>query len=164
MSVSSTNAAVRLLGIPKTTLKRYMNYINFSLESPILGTEVYTINNNKPLLEDKPEFKINHTIEEVKDIDLNSLELGKLYAYLMDKKTILGTFKSPNEAVFLLKGKGYSKYISRYVNLERHIIVGIDRIPVYFSMHPNWKNNKSGRIGHRFNISIPRPCLFTLSL
>jgi hypothetical protein len=149
ISFSSTNAAARSLGIPKTTLNRYVNYTNFPLESPILGKEVYIINNKKPLLEGKPEYKnINH--ENISDIDLYRLEPGKLYAYLMDKTTLLGIFKSPNEAAFLLDGKKDSKYISRYINLERPVIVGLDRIPVYFTMHPDWKNNRSGRTGNRW--------------
>nr|UEK25968.1 hypothetical protein [Mutinus fleischeri] len=150
ISFSSTNAAVRTLGIPKTTLNRYVNYINISLKSPTLGKDIYIINNKKPLLEGKPDFpKTSH--ESISDIDLYNLESGKLYAYLMDKITILGTYKSPNEAAYLLDGKKDSKYISRYINLEHPVIVSPDRIPVYFTMHPYWKNNKSGRIGYRWN-------------
>lgn len=138
ISFSSTNAAVRALGIPKTTLNRYVNYINISLESPIWGKEIYIINNRKPLLEGKPEnSRTAH--EKISDINLFNLESGKLYAYLRDKTTLLGTFKSPNEAAFLLDGKKDSKYISRFINLERPVIVSPDRIPVYFTMHPDWK-------------------------
>lgn len=88
--------------------------------------------------------------ESISDIDLYSLESGKLYAYLKDKITILGTYKSPNETAYLLDGKKNSKYISRYINLEHLVIVSPDRIPIYFTMHPDWKNNKSGRIGKRW--------------
>jgi hypothetical protein len=68
----------------------------------------------------------------------------------LDKTTLLGTFKSPNEVAFLLDGKKDSKYISRYFNLKRSVIISPDSIPVYFTMHPDWKNNKSGRIGYRW--------------
>ena len=137
MNFNSINAAVIGLGIPITTLKRYMNYIKISVYSPVLDTKVFIINNKNPLLEGKPEFNNRNKFETIKDIDIYNLDSGKLFAYLIDKKTILGTFKSPNEAAFLLDSKKDYKYISRYINLERPVIVGSDRIPVYFVMHPN---------------------------
>jgi hypothetical protein len=136
MNFNSINAAVIGLGIPITTLKRYINYINFSVYSSVLDKEVFIINNKYPLLEGNPELNHINKFEEIKDIDISNLEHGKLFAYLIDKQTLLGIFKSPNEAAFLLDGKKDSKYISRYINLERPVIVGPDRIPVYFVMHP----------------------------
>lgn len=150
MSFNSINSAVIGLGIPITSLKRYINYMNYSTYSPILDKEVFIINNKYPLLEGKPKLNHRNKFEIIKDIDLSKLESGKLFAYLLDKQTILNTFKSPNEAAFILDGKKDSKYISRYINLERPVIIGPDRIPVYFVMHPDWKDNKSGRIAHRW--------------
>jgi hypothetical protein len=156
INFNSINAAVIGLGIPITTLKRYMNYINMSVYSPVLDKEIFIVNNKLPLLEGwlrPPEFNNKTNFETIKEWlarDLYNLEFGKLFAYLMDKQTIFGTFKSPNEAAFLLDGKKDSKYISRYINLERPVIVGHERTPVYFVMHPDWKNNKSGRISYRW--------------
>jgi hypothetical protein len=150
MSFNSINAGVIGLEIPITTLKRYMNYINCSLYSPVLDKEVFILNNKYPLLEGKPKFHHSNNFGKIKDIEISKLESGKLFAYLIDKQTLLGIFKSPNEAAFLLDGKKDSKYISRYINLERPVIVGPDRIPVYFVMQPDWKINKSGRIAHRW--------------
>lgn len=107
MNFNSINAAVIGLGIPITTLKRYINYINMSVYSPVLEKEMFIVNNKIPLLEGwlrPPEFNSNTKFETIKDIDLYNLEFGKLFAYLMDKQTIFGTFKSPNEAAFLLDG------------------------------------------------------------
>jgi hypothetical protein len=149
MNFSSLNAAVTSLGIAKTTLRRYLNYKNCYLKSPILEKEFIIFNTKYPLLKGKPDTETPTNYEPITDIDLYKLEPGKLYAYLMDKNTLFSTFKSPNEAAALLDGKKDSKYISRYINLDRPVIVGPDRIAVYFLMHPDWKKNKSGRIAHR---------------
>lgn len=53
------------------------------------------------------------------------------------------------EAAKSLDVKSENKYIRRYINLERPVLVGPDREPVYFVMNPEWKSDLKGRIGAR---------------
>lgn len=52
MKFSSKNRAAVSLGIPKTTLDRYINLKNFTRYSPVLDMDVYLIDPSKPLSED----------------------------------------------------------------------------------------------------------------
>jgi hypothetical protein len=58
--------------------------------------------------------------------------------------TVLGTYKSPGEAAFILENKKDSRYISRYINLERTVTVGPNKFPV-FILNPSYKENSSLR-------------------
>lgn len=53
------------------------------------------------------------------------------------------------QAAKSLDGKSDSRYIGRYINLERPVAVGQDRTPVYFVMNPEWKSDLTGRIAAR---------------
>ena len=54
-----------------------------------------------------------------------------------------------SQAAMSLDGKSDSRYISRYINLERPVAVGQDKTPVYFVMNPDWKSDIIGRIAAR---------------
>ena len=63
---------------------------------------------------------------------------------------IIGTgFWAICQAARSLDGKSDSRYISRYVNLERLVLAGSDKEPVYFVMNPEWKTDLKSRIGAR---------------
>jgi hypothetical protein len=100
----------------------------------------------------KPDF-YNFIINEpvfLSYIYLYELTPGLLYAFLTYKFTFLGIFKSPSDAAQQLDGKKDNKYIRRYINLERPVIVGPLRIPVFFAMHPDWKKDTIGRAGYKW--------------
>lgn len=58
-------------------------------------------------------------------------------------------FVAESQAAKSMDGKSDSRYISRYINLERPVAVGQDRTPVYFVMNPEWKSDLTGRIAAR---------------
>lgn len=58
-------------------------------------------------------------------------------------------FVVESQAAKILDNKSDSRYISRYVNLERPVAVGQDRTHVYFVMNPDWKSDIIGRISAR---------------
>jgi hypothetical protein len=62
---------------------------------------------------------------------------------------LYGIFDTPSDAALSLDGKSDSKYIRRYINLERPVMVGPNRDTVFFVMHPDWKTDVKGRIGVR---------------
>nr|YP_009262012.1 GIY-YIG endonuclease [Chrysoporthe austroafricana]AMX22087.1 GIY-YIG endonuclease [Chrysoporthe austroafricana] len=49
MKFSSKNRAAVSLGIPKTTLDRYINLKNFTIYSPVLEMDIYLVDPSKPL-------------------------------------------------------------------------------------------------------------------
>ena len=84
---SSKNRAAVSLGIPKTTLDRYINLKNFTLYSPVLDMDVYLIDPSKPLSEDSPSYTTTDEVEAIAGVDLHALAKGKLFALLLDKKS-----------------------------------------------------------------------------
>lgn len=103
-----------------------------------------------PLSTNSPDFS-QSDIVPVSDIDLYSLEKGKLYAISKDKKSIYGVFDNPSKAAKSLDNKSDSRYIRRYINLERLVTVGKNKDSVYFVINPDWKNDLKGRRGARNN-------------
>ena len=149
MKFSSKNRAAVSLGIPKTTLERYVNLKNFTIYSPVLEMDVYLIDPSKPLSEDSPSYTTTDGVMTITEVDLYALEKGKLFALLLDKKSLFGIYYNPSQAAKSLDDKSDSRYISRYINLERPVVVGQDKTPVYFVMNPDWKSNIIGRIAAR---------------
>jgi len=149
MKFSSKNRAAVSLGIPKTTLDRYINLKNYTIYSPVLEMDVYLIDPSKPLSEDSPSYTTTDGVMNITGVDLHALAKGKLFALLLDKKSIFGVYDNPSQAAKSLDGKSDSRYISRYINLERPVAVGQDRTHVYFVMNPEWKSDIIGRIAAR---------------
>nr|AVD96792.1 GIY-YIG homing endonuclease [Ophiostoma novo-ulmi subsp. novo-ulmi] len=149
MKFSSKSRAAVSLGIPKTTLGRYINLKNFTIYSPVLDMDVYLIDPFLPLSEDSPSYVKSDGMLPITGVDLYTLEKGKLYALLLDKKSLFGIYDNPSRAAKDLDGKSDSRYISRYINIERSVIVGQDKVSVYFVMNPDWKSDISSRIGAR---------------
>lgn len=150
LEYSSKNRAAISLGIPKTTFDRYVNLENHAVYSPILEMYVFLIDPSKPLSQDSPDYsQTENLMPIITSVDLYKLEKGKLFALLLDKKSIFGIYNSPSQAAKSLDGKSDSKYISRYINLERPVSVGPDQEPVYFVMNPEWKRDSKGRIAAR---------------
>lgn len=149
MKYSSKNRAAVSLGIPKTTLDRFVNLENYPVYSPVLDMDVYLIDSSKPLSQNSPNHRNSYLLSPITDVDLSALEKGKLIALCLDKKTVYGVYDNTSRAAMILDGKSDSKYISRYINLERPVKVGPDQDPVYFVMNPEWKTDVKGRIGAR---------------
>lgn len=149
MKFSSKNRAAISLGIPKTTLDRYINLKRFTIYSPVLDMDIYLRDPSKPLSEDSPSYTTTDKIMDITDIDLQALAKGKLFAILLDKKSLFGVYENPSQAAKSLDGKLDSRYISRYINLERPVVVGQDKTSVYFVMNPDWKADIVGRIAAR---------------
>ena len=149
MEFSSKNRAAISLGIPKTTFDRYVNLKNHSVYSPILEMDVFLIDKSKLLSEDSPNYSKNDNLMQLTGVDLYGFEKGKLFALLLDKKSIFGVYNNASQAAKSLDGKSESKYISRYINLERPVLVGPEKEPVYFVMNPDWKTDLKGRVGAR---------------
>lgn len=149
MKYSSKNRAAVSLGISKTTFDRYVNLKNHSVYSPVLEMDVFLIDPTKPLSQDSPEYSKTDNLTPITGVDLYELEKGKLFALLLDKKSIFGVYDNPSQAAKSLYGKSDSRYISRYINLERPVLVGPGEEPVYFVMNPEWKTDLKGRVGAR---------------
>lgn len=137
MKFSSKNRAAVSLGIPKTTLDRYINLKNFTIYSPVLEMDVYLIDPSKPLSEDSPSYTTTDGVMTITGVDLYALAKGKLFALSLDKKSLFGIYGNPSKAAMSLDGRSDSRYISRYINLERPVAVGEDKTPVYFIMNPD---------------------------
>lgn len=137
MKFSSKNRAAVSLGIPKTTLDRYINLKNFTIYSPVLEMDVYLIDPSKPLSEDSPSYTTTDGVMTITGVDLYALAKGKLFALSLDKKSLFGIYDNPSKAAMSLDGRSDSRYISRYINLERPVAVGEDKTPVYFIMNPD---------------------------
>jgi hypothetical protein len=146
MKFSSKNRAAISLGIPKTTFDRYLNLQNFTVYSPVLDMDIHLIDPSKPLSEDSPNYSSIDKLVPITGIDLYSLTKGKLFAVLLDKKSFFGIYDNPSQAAKILDGKLDSRYISRYINLERPVAVGQEKVLVYFVMNPDWKSDIAGRI------------------
>jgi hypothetical protein len=102
------------------------------------------------MLDGKPKASIpSNTFDTVTGIALEQLSPGKLYGYLEDKTTLLGKWVSPGEAAIELDGKRDVKYIKRYINLERPVLVGPNKVPVFFVMNPTYMLDSSARQGNR---------------
>lgn len=82
MKFASKNRAAISLGIPKTTLDRYVNLKNFTVYSPVLDMDVYIIDPSKPLSEDSPSYTTTDKVETITGVDLHALEKGKLFMLL----------------------------------------------------------------------------------
>ena len=149
LTFPSKNRAAVSLGIPNTTLNRYINLQNFPVYSPILDRKIFLIDPTKPLSSDRPKFEDYKSISPISDVDLYALDKGKLFALNLDKETLYGIYDNPSHAALTLDNKSDNKYIRRYINLERPVIVGSNKDPVYFVMNPDWKNDIIGRIADR---------------
>ena len=149
MKFSSKNRAAVSLGIPNTTLDRYINLKNFTVYSPVLDMDVYLIDPFMPLSEDYPSYTKTDGMLPITGVDLYALVKGKLFALLLDKKSLFGVYDNPSQAAKSLDGKSDSRYISRYINIERPVVVGQDKVSVYFVMNPDWKSDLAGRIAAR---------------
>lgn len=60
-----------------------------------------------------------------------------------------GIYDNSSHAALTLDNKSDNKYIRRYINLERPVIVGPNRDSVFFVMNPDWKNDIIRRIADR---------------
>ena len=67
----------------------------------------------------------------------NYPEAELLYAYYSDKVILFDIFDNPVKAALKLDNKKDNRYISRYINKERLVEVGVNSTPVYFVMHPS---------------------------
>ena len=152
MKFSSKSRAAISLGIPKTTFDRYVNLKNHSIYSPILEMDVFLIDESKPLSQDLPDYLNTDNLMQLTGVDLYAFEKGKLFALLLDKKSIFGVYNNPSQAARILDGKSDSRYISRYINLERRVLIGSNKEPVYFVMNPEWKTDLKGRVAARPSI------------
>jgi len=119
----SKNRAAISLGIPNTTLDRYINLQNYPVYSTDLNLEVFLINPAKHLTQDSPKYYDPDTISPISNIDLYALEKGKLFALCIDKETVYGVCDNPSHAALSLDGKSDNKYIRRYISLERPVLV-----------------------------------------
>jgi len=99
--------------------------------------DVYLIDPSEPLSEESPSFVTTDNVMAITGVDLHALKKGKLFALLLDKKSLFGVYDNPSQAAKSLDGKSDSRYISRYINLERPVAVGEDKTPVYFVMNPD---------------------------
>lgn len=97
--------------------------------------DVYLIDPSKPLSEDSPSYTTTDEAMAITGVDLYALEKGKLFALLLDKKSLFGVYNNPSQAAKSLDGKSDSRYISRYINLERPVAVGQDKT---FVCHESW--------------------------
>ena len=111
--------------------------------------DVYLVDPSKPLSEYSPSYTTTDGVVAITGVDLYALPKGKLFALWLDKKSIFGVYDNPSQAAKSLDNKSDSRYISRYINLERPVAVGQDRTHVYFVMNPEWKTDIIGRIGAR---------------
>ncbi len=73
---NSTNEAVKLLTIKRTTLIRYTNLIIHSVYSPALDKEVFIIDASKPRTENNPQYYNTNHLEPIFGINLESLDIG----------------------------------------------------------------------------------------
>ena len=123
MEFSSKNRAAISLGIPKTTFYRYVNLKNHSVYSPILEMDVFLIDKSKLLSEDSPNYSKNDNLMQLTGVDLYGFEKGKLFALLLDKKSIFGVYNNASQAAKSLDGKsevtrdGRAELISEITNL-----------------------------------------------
>ena len=150
LKFTSIRGAENGLGIPRTTLMRHINYINYPLFSHTLNKFVYIININQPLISGEIDYK-KRAEHPMTGIDIRKLELGKLYAFLKDKHTIYGTYSSARSASLILDGKTECRYISRYINKERLVLAGPDKIPLYFVLNLRDKVTKKKLDGSKDN-------------
>ena len=107
--------------------------------------EVRIVEKNDPLNKREINHENKTKLPEVSGPNLYSLKQGVVVALLKDKVTVFGTYKSPGEAALILDNKKDSRYISRYINLERTVTVGPNKTEVYFIMNPDYKKNSSLR-------------------
>lgn len=79
--------------------------------------DVFLIDPSKPLSPDSPSYPKTDNLMQLTGVDLYGFSKGKLFALLMDKKSIFGEYRNPSHAAKSLDGKTESKYISGYINL-----------------------------------------------
>ena len=75
----SKNRAAISLGIPNTTLARYINLENYSVFSPVLNMNVFLVDPSLPLSQDSPIY-CHSELPLISDVDLWQFEKGKLFA------------------------------------------------------------------------------------
>ena len=75
--------------------------------------DVYLIDPSKPLSEDSPSYTTTDGVVAITGVDLHALVKGKLFALLLDKKSLFGIYDNPSQAAKSLDGKSDSRYISR---------------------------------------------------
>jgi len=130
-SLSSKHQFSKFTGIPITTITRYTNLSNHPVMSPVLGL-IYIIDETKPMSKLGPIFSPTSGYHKaITGIDLNKLEPGKVYAFLPDKKTIYGVYKSARNARSILVPTKDPKYVRRYVNVERLVKIS-PTLSLYF--------------------------------
>lgn len=99
MKFSSKNRAAVSLGIPKTTLDRYINLKNFTIYSPVLEMDIYLIDPSKPLSEDSPSYTTTDGVIAITGVDLDALAKGKLFALLLVYRGMANLFVIPQKQV-----------------------------------------------------------------
>lgn len=145
--------AAHALQISDTTFRRYSNTLTF-IYSPFLEICIKIVEVIDPLNKKEVQFNSMQKYPIIKELDFNSIEAGKLVSFTKDKKKILGIYSSPGEAASILDNKKESRYISRYINLERTVKVGPARIEVYFVMNPEYLKNTSLRQANKYPNNI----------
>jgi cytochrome c oxidase subunit 2 len=145
---SSINQAAVMLGLSRASVMRYLNLIGRYVHSPVIG-DVYLVDPNRSMEDRVPSQRWLNSSDPISGINIDNLEPGKLYAFHTDKVTLFGTYTSPGEAAMVLDGKIDNKYIRRYINLERIVLVGADNTPIYFVMNPAYKDDMACRAGNR---------------
>lgn len=151
---SSIGQAAVILGISQSSVRRYLNLIGRYVSSPVIG-DVYLHLPGRPMEDRVPSQLWLNSSEPISGMDLHALESGKLYAFHLDKVTLFGTYASPGEAALLLDSKTDNNAIRRYINLERVVLVGADKTPVYFVINPIYKENMAMRSANQSVILKP---------
>lgn len=97
-SYHSYQSACDQLGITKSMLEYNLNVLSNYVFSPVANQKLQLISRNKEI---KLTARVHKSslIEEIKGIDLNSLESGYFYLFLQDKKTVIGKFTTMAELI-----------------------------------------------------------------
>lgn len=145
---NSTLEASRQLGISRHKLMRYLNH-NTPAYSPLLDISVI-IKHPEAIL--KTESVKSHRLKDrpIQNVNLEQLEVGRLYAYLPDKKTVYSEYSSTGEAASNLNPKKFlnktpdNRFILRYINQEK--LVKTELGTFYFMSHPNTLKQWSDKV------------------
>jgi GIY-YIG catalytic domain len=145
---NSTLEASRQLGISRHKLMRYLNH-NTPAYSPSLDISVIIKYPNSILsTEQVKSHRLKH--RPIQDVNLDLLKVGRLYAYLPDKKTVHSEYSTTGEAALALNPQKFNnkttenRFILRYINQDK--LVKTELGTFYFMSHPNTLKHWSNKV------------------
>ena len=134
---SSINRAKSALGLNEYDIRWNRNRFNHFVFCPKPKLELKIVDNTLQNISVSVPLSSHKKLTPITGINLESIPIGDIYAYLDDKETLFDIYKSASHFASIHKISPWQAY--RYINLERLIPISDGILSVYLCCNPIYR-------------------------